>query len=362
MEDGCRHPGRDEASCIVIVATIALWLVALPQVVRDLTMRSIAEDLSAWLVLRNTFETPLNATHGRASPIQQPSVEGDSAEIGQLFYEEHDDEDPPQPMPILLSSPWPRPFTTPATLVRVEQRLYDIRAETPLLPFDRYSILFTSPDDEEHGEWLPYVTVVRRDPELGADERRFQYRSDNWQIHPDMPHMRSEIVASVLPLSAPDEVALDAHSLSFVTPSVSKFLTDSRPAERSVLGLPVDSGLFFSAIGLALGALSFGLVGPTLVLNSSREAADTHWTMAVRVHGPLRGTWEGVLVLLSGLLVVSPIGVVALQAWMTRALSLRTREVVPIIAGRPAAAAAAAVLAGALREVTRVRRGVQDAD
>lgn len=357
---------RDDAlrtahtSLLALMATIALWLFTFPAVQKDLYLRSIAEDLVAWLVLKNTFTIPINAPEGADGPFEQPAVTNGEALITDYVYET--EVSPGEAVrrrdqPIRLFSPWPRPAIIAAELVKADDGLYDIRTGATPLPFRRYKVLFTPRDNEEHGRWLAYAIVIQGAADVSAEEARYRLRSQNWHQHPNKPHYWQEIMASVIPLSGPTASLQDIHLLTFNTPAVKELLRDSSPTERIVLGIPLDPGLFFSAIGIAVGVVSFVLLGPVCALRSSRDKPiSTHWTMVTRMTGFLRVPWEILLTVLSTCGALMPLSVVALQLMGARSLHLRPLEMVLIVVGVLAAIVSSTILALLFWEFGIMRR------
>jgi hypothetical protein len=373
-----------EVLLLALIGLSVLWFVSLPTVNRDLTRRAIAGDLVAWLVLKQSLADRINKGGVDRDelgyenlPIRQPAIEEGEACVAEFIFEQ---ELSPggavrnRTQVLRLIAPWPDVTITDITLCKTNVRgAYSVLARHAEVPYERYWLFFNPPDEdhnpsdqdrnpfEGHNPWLPYVTVIRAEALDGQpwEDREFiiaELMSQNWYIHPDKPYYWQEVLGILSRLSG-EEPSFD--DLRFNIDALKDFLSDSGVKERSILGVPVRSGMFFTGIGVFLGAIAFALVGPIAALHSHRaEPIESHWSVTTKLPGILGAAWNVILVTFASLMLLVPLLVAGTQVCYSQEFALTAGETALLYLGYIILGLATIVIAATMRELWCLKSNV----
>lgn len=378
----------------------AVWLVSIAAIKANLRQKAIAEDLVAWNVLRTSIADVINVnrwnledkeTAAQATdvanpdealvqtvPIIQSDVEEQKQVIDQLVVEleaetHYDDDATPRRAEIILSTPWPVPAISRARLELTDTPyLYRSAGANLPLPFERYRIFFNHElprgeerEDEEQpspptgpivlaDRYLKYATVVTAtdaggEPWPADADLPHAVRVSNWRLSVDNPR---DWLLGLAAFGQVGEGSPGLDALSFKNPEFMRWLEKIRIEKQTILGIPVDPGIFFTAGGLALAALVFPLIGPIVTLRRTRAMpATTVSSLVASLTGPAGRLWN-LLRLGAGMLLVLVPPAIALLPFLDAAgINLSLTEQILRALSAFGAAVACLVLLFAVREI-----------
>jgi hypothetical protein len=340
---------------------VVVWVLALPTTTAELKVRHAAEQLSAWLILKNKFvDTYIDwptaeAFHERFVSTNEDKQVIDS-EMGDPPLDKVDlrggGNTSPWPYELVLRTQWPG--EKPDVRVHLQARpiegpyeVWSVGTDARFLPFDTYDVVIDKSGCSQdcvkvlgREEWAVSRTV--------AEPRVIQFLL-NRQNHP----REWEDIAALL---WPGVVELpEAAGLKQSDPVISTFVKDALRAQHNFWGVSVDAGLFLAAPGILLGAQAFMLLGPLLVLINRRDSMLSEpWIMTTATRVPRRRILEGILLLISAAWCLVPLGIWYAQA--EQAIWLHPFERACYRVGLVGLAIASVVTAALLVELWRIRQ------
>jgi hypothetical protein len=293
-----------------------VWTLALPTTVSELRARQGAEQLASWLLLKATFAeiegAPVGVEEFRErfvsrlrdgrildSEMKEPPPEAVDPRPGA--------DNLPSPQPLTIRPLWPEEKTEvairlePWPTVMNKYQIYQIQSDARFLPFSQYAVVL----DTTHRCRDCLKVLARESWTRGAREVDLSFYRRYEPVEWD--EIRPRMWASTGSLN----VAADLH---LTDPPVVAFFKEAYNARHSLWGLTLDSGLFFVAPGILLGAQALLLIGAMMVLaRERRSSADQLWIMAWPTASPPNPLLEALLVVLSLCWVALPAGILAAQ-------------------------------------------------
>jgi len=331
---------------------VAVWLLALPATVSELEARHDAEQLTAWLVLKNKFiDSFLDPPNREAFHERFRSATAGSDVIDSEMVMP-----PPEnldlrgggdtslvPQAIALATQWPGE-KTPVTLhlrkhvIEGPYELYEVQSDAHFLPFDQYDVVVDA----------SAITVVAR-KDWPSNPRLLQF-AFNLQ---NQPQHWGDLSARLWPGVVEPPAAA---KLQQSDPLVAAFVRDTLKSQHSVWGVSLDPGFFFPAPGILLGALAFMLLGPLMNMQRRDANPSEPWIMTLPTRSPRRPVLEGILLLISVAWCLVPISIGGLQ--VAQAIALHPFERACYWIGMLGLAFASIVNGIALWQLRGVRRRV----
>ena len=344
---------------------VVVWVLALPLTTTELKARHAAEQLTAWLVLKNKFvDTYIDSATAEAFHERFVSTKGNSKVIDSEM------KDPPLektdlrgggdnslwPYDLGLRTQWPG--EKPEVEAKLQARsidgpyeAYAVRSDARFLPFDAYDVVI-----DKFQCSRDCIKVLGREEwavNLAGQEPRVLQFLFNRRNH---PKEWEDIAALLWPgVVEPPEAA----SIKQNDPVVATFVRDALRAQHNFWGVSVDAGLFFAAPGILLGAQAFMLLGPLLVLIGRGDSMPSEpWIMTAPTRSSRRRVLEGILVLISAVWCLVPAGIGYAQA--DQAIALHPFERLCYWMGLVGLAMACVVNAVVMLELWRVRKEVTE--
>ncbi len=269
------------------LVVLLLWLLTWPATVAKYEQYREARDLHAWLLLKELTERHKDLDVFAVPPDESIStydVERDSQTPQGGDYTER--------ITLEVVTVWPYVATYPITLrpevdyrkedpqVAEYARIYRVESPAGELPFSEYLIVFFSdvtrvvPADDEafRAESLRGLRLMM----LSARDRNLPR---NW--------------SAVAPKLAVQGLAVAPQALATSNPVVTQFYQESDPRVRTggvqVFGMPLSISLFYSSIGVILGALAFAAIGPLTYLRESQKPPADTWILSLPRRTGARG-------------------------------------------------------------------------
>jgi hypothetical protein len=280
------------AGTVFVVSVI--WLVAYQGSVSNLTQRHRAQHLLAWLLIRGKIsEEPVRQALLSKPNLLDKEIFMDSHAPGESHLTRKD---------IYLFTYWPLPETVTVTFrkrpleIKSTSAVYEITADSRYLPISDYNVLVAGEGRigvVPAGSWKEDKTIHHA--VLNRQEPLFWFA------------LRQDLALF-------GKVEQHAYALKLEESPCAAFIKSIQPGQHSLGGISLDTGLFFSGIGLFLGILALGSFPAICTLWAGRMDKDPAWILGFSgLSGILRLLGESIAILFSLGLVAMPVLLLVLQ-------------------------------------------------
>jgi hypothetical protein len=287
----------------VLICTV--WFLSWPLATDKLALYRDAQDLLAWLLLKERMAELIEQMNIRADAPDAIFSEKADAKIAQVW-------EPNENLPvrdlgditwhkvdIKVCPNWPTSEVYRITLEPVmcqglddsRKRLYQVQSTATEIPLSEYVAVFYR-DDHPIPLVKPQSNIVvisaARALLIAKEPNSVQSRLLDQTLHQhNQPKSWDRICIQLTKYGysgLPTE-------LSSTHPYVLRLQEDSDPHLRSggvqIIGIPLSIGLFFAAVGFFLAAIAFAMIGPLLALRNSRSRTTilSVWILTTPISG-----------------------------------------------------------------------------
>lgn len=342
-----------------VVVIVAAWLLSSISLQRDLELRLLAEELVAWVSLKEAFE--------ELALYPQPNI--GEPRIVEMNGEKKDNK---YTRRLEINATWPRyeKRAIELQLVKADPKdespwwVYDVIAAPSQVDYSKYRILFEIPN--EHGpvegaspqgndEYNKAVRVLRKSPPEDLEDDVFFIRKDRRSLDRPYGWERSELL-----LNAEGNDGIPWKDVKASSQPLAKLLTKADGQQRSLLGMPFDTGLFFCAPGVILLIVALTMVGPLqgmgqALVRKPDDVESLSWTITSIHGGGGKYAWEVALCATSLVMALLPLSVLALQVKTLQVVHLTELERWVLGVGAAGIVVCVAVQLAAAWQLYRVR-------